>query len=191
MALIQCSECGASVSDKAVSCPHCGAPPKATKFAPPQKPLIKKRNPLVIGCAVLFGIGAFGLIVGGLANKNGGGNEAAADANATAPEKSAEDKAQNKRAEMAGIALASLQAAVRDPDSFKLERAFTTMDAKYACIRYRARNGFGGMNREHVVFTARGGDQSASAWNRHCVVGDFSEQTSNAETLAGAITRSQ
>ena len=26
MALIKCSECGNSVSDKAVTCPHCGAP---------------------------------------------------------------------------------------------------------------------------------------------------------------------
>lgn len=26
MALISCSECGSQLSDKAVSCPHCGAP---------------------------------------------------------------------------------------------------------------------------------------------------------------------
>lgn len=29
MALINCSECGAQVSDKAAACPQCGAPPAA------------------------------------------------------------------------------------------------------------------------------------------------------------------
>ena len=29
MALIKCSECGKEVSDKAASCPNCGAPIKA------------------------------------------------------------------------------------------------------------------------------------------------------------------
>lgn len=36
MALINCSECGREISDKAFSCPHCGAPtsttPQNTKF---------------------------------------------------------------------------------------------------------------------------------------------------------------
>lgn len=190
MALIQCSECGASISDRAASCPRCGAPPTRVKFASQVKPQGQKRGPLAIGCAVLAVLGVFGAIVGNVTN-NGDGNQASADTNTAAAKTKAEDKAQEKRAEIAGLAVASLQAAVRDPDSFKLERAFTTMDAQYACVRYRARNGFSGMNREHVVFTTKGGDQSASAWNRHCVSGEFSEQTSNAETLAGAITRSQ
>ena len=32
MALIECSECGKQVSDKASSCPHCGAPINDKKF---------------------------------------------------------------------------------------------------------------------------------------------------------------
>jgi DNA-directed RNA polymerase subunit RPC12/RpoP len=37
MALIKCSECGKDVSDKAASCPHCGAPllPAARRAARP------------------------------------------------------------------------------------------------------------------------------------------------------------
>ncbi|MCC8120034.1 MAG: zinc ribbon domain-containing protein [Bacteroidales bacterium] len=31
MALIECSNCGQPVSDKAVACPHCGAAPNAAK----------------------------------------------------------------------------------------------------------------------------------------------------------------
>jgi hypothetical protein len=154
--------------------------------ASPQKEQPKKRqHPLAIGCLVILGIGFIGALIGG-GGSSGTSNEAAAATNTTAAD-TAEEKAQNERASIAGLAVASLKQALRDPDSFKLERAFTTMDAKYACILYRARNGFGGMNREHVVFTTKGGDQSASAWNKHCVKGDFSEQTRNAETLAAAL----
>jgi hypothetical protein len=149
---------------------------------------VKKHSTLGMGCLVLFVIGAIGAAISG-AGKNGTAGQAAADTNASSS--SAEDKAQSKRAAMAGLAVASLKNALRDPDSFKLERAFTTMDAKYACVLYRAKNGFGGMNREHVVFTEAGGDQSAHGWNKHCVKGKFSEQTPNAETLANYVNGAQ
>ncbi|PKN65528.1 MAG: hypothetical protein CVU57_10260 [Deltaproteobacteria bacterium HGW-Deltaproteobacteria-15] len=32
MSLIQCAECGKEISDKAASCPHCGAPTKHGKW---------------------------------------------------------------------------------------------------------------------------------------------------------------
>lgn len=37
MALITCKECGKQVSDQAASCPHCGAPVKATAPSPAQQ----------------------------------------------------------------------------------------------------------------------------------------------------------
>ena len=36
MSLIQCPECGDSVSDLAVACPHCGNPVSAPAPAPPK-----------------------------------------------------------------------------------------------------------------------------------------------------------
>jgi hypothetical protein len=187
MALVKCSECGAKVSDKAATCPQCGAPvePGAVKQV---NTAVKKHSTVGMGCLILFAVGAIGAAITG-DHKGGASGQSVADSNSVVSN-TAEDKAQDKRAEMAAVAVASLKNALRDPDSFKLERAFTTMDAKYACILYRARNGFGGMNREHVVFTEAGGDQSARGWNKHCVKGEFSEQTPNAETLANYINPS-
>ena len=34
MALIKCDECGKDISDKATSCPHCGAPTSTTTSSP-------------------------------------------------------------------------------------------------------------------------------------------------------------
>lgn len=136
---------------------------------------------------VLIVIAFIGMIIAAGGSHNDAASSVATNTTQNAAGETAETKAENARTEFAGLAVASLKKALRDPDSFKLERAFTTMDAKYACIRYRARNGFGGMNREHVVFTAKGGDQSASAWNRHCVKGEFSEQTASAGQLGDVI----
>jgi len=182
MALIRCPECKAKISDKAGSCPSCGAPVLAA--APRNEPSATSRKSLGIGCLVLFVLLVFaGIVSGG----NQAGNTVAANSALTEGNTSAEDKAATARTEFAALAVASLRKALRDPDSFKLERAFTTMDAKYACVLYRARNGFGGMNRERVVFTTKGGDQSASAWNRRCVKGEFSEQTAAAGQLGEVI----
>jgi hypothetical protein len=38
MALIKCTECQQTISDKAVSCPHCGAPRNAMEVPPPLPP---------------------------------------------------------------------------------------------------------------------------------------------------------
>lgn len=185
MALIRCSECKAKISDQAAACPQCGAPVQArSNTSGSASP--RKRSPLAIGCLVLLGLGFIGAIIGGAGNQKGG-SSAATNATTNTAGEDAEHKAETARTEFAAIAVASLKKSLRDPESFKLERAFTSMDAKYACIRYRARNGFGGMNRDHVVFTTKGGDQSASGWNRHCVKGEFSEQTTQAGQLGDVI----
>jgi len=186
MALIRCSECKAKISDQAAACPQCGAPVSAgTNTASSASP--KKRSPLAIGCLILLGIGFVGALISGAANQKVGLPSTTANATGNTTAEDAEHKAETARTEFAALAVASLKKAMRDPDSFKLERAFTTMDAKYACVLYRARNGFGGMNRDHVVFTTKGGDQSAYAWNKHCVKGEFSEQTSQAGSLGEVI----
>ena len=58
MALIKCYECGKEISDKAPSCPHCGAPKlvAANKEVKAKKPINFKRylKPIGIGLGVIF-----------------------------------------------------------------------------------------------------------------------------------------
>ena len=71
------------------------------------------------------------------------------------------------------LAIASLGSAARDPDSVIIENLVVTDAA--SCVTYRARNGFGGMNRGKAVF---GRDAKSAfsdtdsgfvkAWNRSC-----------------------
>ena len=87
---------------------------------------------------------------------------------------------------MAIVTGESLKKAARDPDSLTIDRAFGRTEkhgVTYVCVEYRGRNGFGGMNREHAVFSIVGGDQSAHAWNKFCT-GDkgFTEVTSAVQT---------
>jgi hypothetical protein len=45
---------------------------------------------------------------------------------------------------------------MRDPDSFVIEKVFTMTNKKgvdITCFEYRSRNGYGGMNRERVLYT--------------------------------------
>ena len=63
MALIRCSECGTEISDRAATCPKCGAPVATTAAAQPAvTPTPRKTSPATWGCLVfliLAGIGAY------------------------------------------------------------------------------------------------------------------------------------
>lgn len=52
---------------------------------------------------------------------------------------------------LVAIGAQRLKAAMRDPDSFVLEQALMVEGTNAGCYTYRARNGFGGMNREYAV----------------------------------------
>ena len=58
MALIKCYECGKEISDKAPSCPHCGAPKlvAANKKVKAKKSLVfsKYLKPIGIGLGVVL-----------------------------------------------------------------------------------------------------------------------------------------
>lgn len=79
-------------------------------------------------------------------------------------------KEANERARIiqAVAATRALKASLRDPDSVRWDSVLVNEDGTVACIEYRARNGFGGMNREFVVFTSNTATQSAAAWNKRC-----------------------
>src|SRR5690606_15924854 len=68
----------------------------------------------------------------------------------------------------------ALKSAMRNPDSFKLEKALV-MDDGSVCYEYRAQNGFGGMNVGSAVLSADGkvfklnsDDGFAKVWNKLC-----------------------
>jgi hypothetical protein len=65
MALIKCSECRQTVSDKAMSCPHCGAPGPALIVPPPLPGRVAKKRsttaPVLI--VLLLGVGGIFLVL--------------------------------------------------------------------------------------------------------------------------------
>jgi len=68
----------------------------------------------------------------------------------------------------AKLAVSILRNSMRDPDSFVPESVYINDRPGYACIQYRARNGFGGMNREMAVVNLAGASTSAAKWNKQC-----------------------
>lgn len=122
-----------------------------------------------LGC---FGLAAVAFIVicmiVGSHRPSAGGNSVA-EATDPSPEKpdphKAERDLQGKTALAAGMALKS---SARDPDSLVIETGLASGDGKLLCVRYRSRNGFGGMNREAVAFFNSVPHDSASFWNKHC-----------------------
>ena len=54
MALINCPECGKEVSDKATSCPKCGAPTEYGKKETKKERIKKKGNVQGAGCLIMI-----------------------------------------------------------------------------------------------------------------------------------------
>ena len=61
-----------------------------------------------------------------------------------------------------------LRRSLRDPDSLVIESVFTKDPTRAVCIAYRARNGFGGMNRTGSVVMGAKLSSDVSIWNREC-----------------------
>lgn len=83
------------------------------------------------------------------------------------PKTQAEQEA-DQRTIAAASALKLLKGSVRDPDSFQLESVRANDGGSLICIEYRARNGFGGMNRSFVAFADGRALQSVGEWNKRC-----------------------
>ena len=137
--------------------------------------------------ARVVGLGWMSLIVGlpiaGAMSKNVGAPGVAATG-AVASAKT-EAKAEDPNAVPTLVVGMSLKAASRNPDSLIIEHATTNPSNTFVCVLYRGQNGFGGMNRDHVVFTKRGGDPSARAWHRNCVTDGLRNVTNEVRTGAG------
>lgn len=59
-----------------------------------------------------------------------------------------EYRLKQKRVAAAATAALSIKRSLRNPDSVKWEEILATLDGSTVCMKYRAQNGFGGMNRE-------------------------------------------
>lgn len=86
----------------------------------------------------------------------------------------AEQAAKSARALAIAQAQIALKESLRDPDSLEWDSKFYNLSNGAMCFQYRARNGFGGMNREYLV-VAKGKmyPNQASRWNQFCTKGQF------------------
>jgi hypothetical protein len=166
MSLITCPDCGTGVSRSAKACPQCGASAKAiTKgHAKPTKQ-IGARGKIGIGIATT----AFIALAAASILPHTAQAPIAVDTK--------EDALFKQRSEAAVTDVVSLKQSLRDPDSLVFEKILATDDGSTVCITYRARNGFGGMNREHAVFAGGPGTTSASTWNRRCAHVALNDET--------------
>lgn len=151
MALIKCGECGKDFSTDAKACPHCGA-------KPPYRPSLA--FVLIAGLLVVFGIKA--------------SIESSRPPPQAAPktaEQIAHDEAEERRYLVVAVTAKKLKNAMREPDSVEWLYMGTDEKAEVVCLRYRARNGFGGMAIETMTVTTKEVGQEAALWNRHCTSG--------------------
>lgn len=149
MALIKCRECGKDISTEAKACPHCGA-------KPPYRPSLAFI--LIAGLLVVFGV------------------KSSFDRDSTPPppktaEQIAQDEAEQRRHLVVAITAKKLKNAMREPESVEWMDMGTDEKAELVCLRYRARNGFGGMAVETMTVTTKEAGPEAALWNRHCTRG--------------------
>jgi DNA-directed RNA polymerase subunit RPC12/RpoP len=157
MALMKCLECGGDVSSEAQSCPHCGVLVKKPK------PPMSRAKKLAL-CAV----GLFVLSVVYQTDQSAQRKAARTPEQVAADEKEAAQEA--VRVGAVRVAVDQLRKSLRDPDSLVVESARAAADPVLVCIEYRAKNGFGGMNKEFVVFTGKKAyPGNAAVWNKSCL----------------------
>lgn len=152
MTMIACAECGATVSDTAKTCPSCGTSNKRMKKA-------KQPTPRWFKIAIAVFIAAIAIAVAVQDNK---------PAPLQSPQEIAAARVEDLRNRSAYDAATTLKAHLRDPSSLHFERISVNEDGSIVCLRYRARNGFGGLGLEQMVFNDGDGTSSPSAWRKHC-----------------------
>ncbi|MCG3744583.1 hypothetical protein ACXHPE_17315 [Vibrio cincinnatiensis] len=156
MALVKCKECGEKVSTKAKSCPNCGA-------KPPKKTSIVTWAVLVL---ILFGVYGVWQAESSLTPEQRKAREeqraiAAKQQEEQRVKESAQKAAEEKEKRLKGFHCLSswdgshtgvkkyVEDNMRDPDSFEhIETRITPVSDKgthQLVMKYRAKNGFGGM----------------------------------------------
>jgi len=87
---------------------------------------------------------------------------------AKSPETKAKDERETRRYVMAKVIAAKLKESMRDPDSMVIESMRIDEGSTLACGEYRAKNGFGGVNREFIVVLNDRTSKKPAEWNKHC-----------------------
>jgi len=157
MAMITCGECAGSVSTEAKTCPNCGASRKVFRRAAGTTKPRSWLKKIAIVFGVMFGVS----LVGGFAARVSGTKPGAEI-------ESPQDKQHKHMTYQAYLAAKAVKASLRNPDSLSFEQILANDDGSVVCLTYRAQNGFGGMNIEHVVFKDGDPSQSHSSWHAHC-----------------------
>ena len=157
----KCPQCAETVMADAKICRFCG-------FILPE---IQKAKHSGFWKTLIFVVCAGWAIMAVVAafqpNTKTSGAPSSTETTSAAESKSAEAKKVYDR--MAMDAGQAIKNSMRDPDSLVIEQALISEDGKNVCVQYRAKNGFGGMNREAVAFDAGGKPhQSAAYLNKHC-----------------------
>ncbi len=156
MALKNCKECGKPVSTEAKACPSCGAKPPA-------------KTSMFTWIVGIFMVAVFGIIISrGQSDGSIGAAPKTAEQHAATLAEAAAKQVSEARFQRTVAAGKLVKSTMRDPDSLVWETISANEDASIMCFEYRAKNGFGGMNREFVVITNKGASQKPDAWNKNC-----------------------
>ena len=158
MAIINCGECGASVSTEAKSCPACGASRKVFRRSPDAKKRMSWPKKIGIAFGAMFGLGLIGQVVTG-----GPGPSQAAQGES---EKARQADAQ--RGSIAMLSAKALKESLRNPDSLAFVYIHTNDDGSVVCMKYRAQNGFGGLNLGYVVYRDGQPSERPASWRANC-----------------------
>lgn len=154
MAMGKCRECGAEVSDQAKTCPKCGV----------SRPVRKTSKLTWLATLVIVPVVAMSII-------NHKPPPPDVEAAPPTPEQLAEKKLDERRFNLAVGALIFIKKNLREPESVVWEGVWVNDAATVICVEYRARNGFGGMNKEVAVITDSKLEKTAKAWNSKCTKG--------------------
>jgi hypothetical protein len=176
MALTKCKDCGHQISTKAEACPQCGNPIRIQKVTTRHTSLVTKIITGMLCIAVIMAVIKS-------CNESSQKDEAAKEeqqrqAGLTGAQRAAESSAASAKAEagkraeailaMAELGTRKLRDSMRDPDSFKLIQVLQMKSA--ICYKYRARNGFGGMDVDRAVLNLSDGKISGddATWRPLC-----------------------
>lgn len=168
MALIRCPDCGTKVSTSASACIKCGRPLT-------QQDRESTTNYVSGKMVIATFAGLIAFIVYKANHPSDDPVRSGQVTTPSSPAKTPEEKERDERLTRAVMGARSIKAALRDPPSFELTQVLAIDKTGAVCYMYRAKNGFGGYNREMAVLEkgasglrSTGMKGFESTWNRAC-----------------------